>query len=58
MHDTNKYILISIYIPAIKNGKKVLCRIYREIHLVNNLKVYMLLGNDILDSEKIVLDIV
>ena len=58
MHDTNKYILISIYIPAIKDSKKVLCRIYREIYLVNNLKAYMLLSNDIIDSKKIILNIV
>ena len=58
MHDTAEYMLISIYIPVIKeDGTKVLCRIHREIHLVDNLKAHMLLGNDVIGPEKIVLDI-
>ena len=58
MHDINKYILILIYIPTIKDSKKILYRIYREIHLVNNLKAYILLGNNIIDSKKIILNII
>ena len=57
MHDTNEYVLIPMYIPATKGDKRVLCRIYREVHLVDNLKAHMLLGNDIIGPEKIVLDI-
>lgn len=52
MHDTEEYVLIPIYIPGIKkDGIKVLCRIVREIYLVENLKVYMLIGNDIVGPE-------
>ena len=58
MHDTDEYVLVPIYIPAVrKDGIKVLCRIHREIHLVDNLKAHMLLGNDIIGPEKIVLDV-
>ena len=58
MHDTAKYVLISMYISVIKEDDiKVLCRIHREIHLVDNLKAHMLLSNDVIGSKKIVLDI-
>ena len=50
MHNTNKYVLILIYIPAVKgNGIKIFYCIIREIHLVSNLKAYMLIENDIVD---------
>ena len=59
MHDTDEYILISIYIFIVKKDDiKVFCRIYKEIHFVDNLKVYMLLNNNIIGFKKIVLNIV
>ena len=57
MHDTDEYVLIPTYTPAVKDGVDILCRVFREIHLVDNLKAHMLLGNDIIGPEKIVLDI-
>ena len=57
MHDINKYILISIYIFIVKNDIKILCRIYKEIHFINNLKAYILLNNNIISFEKIVLNV-
>ena len=58
IHDTNEYILILIYIPAIKEDDiKVLYRINREIYLIDYLKVYILLGNNMIGSKKIILDI-
>ena len=57
MHDIDEYILILMYIFIVRNDIKVLCRIYKEIHLVNNLKVYMLLNNDIISLKKIVLNV-
>ena len=58
MHDIAEYILILIYISIIKkDDMKVLYRIYKEIHFVNNLKIYMLLSNDVINSKKIILDI-
>ena len=50
--------MILIYIPTIKEDNiKVLYRINREIYLVDYLKVYILLDNNIIDSKKIILDI-
>ena len=58
MHDTDEYVLIPMYIPSTKSdGTRVLCHITREVHLVDNLKAHMLLGNDVIGPERIVLDI-
>ena len=58
MHDTDEYVLVPIYIPATKDdGTEVLCRIMREIHLVDNLKANMLIGNDVIGPEQIVIDV-
>ena len=57
MYNTNEYILIPIFIPAVKDGVNVLYRIYREVYLVDNLKAYILLGNNIIRPKKIILDI-
>ena len=58
MHDIDEYILISIYIFVIKNDIKVFYRIYKKIHFVDNLKVYMLLNNNIISFKKIMLNVV
>ena len=47
-----------MYISTSKDDIKILCRIFREIYLVNNLKTYLLIDNNIIDLEKIVLDII
>ena len=57
IYNINKYILIPIYIPTIKDGVNILYRILKEIFLVDNLKVYILLGNNIIGPKRIVLDI-
>ena len=58
MHDTDQYVLTPMFISGIKgNGVNMLCRILREIHLVDNLKAHMLIGNDIVGPEGIVLDV-
>ena len=50
MYNTNKYVLILIYISAVKkNNTKIFYRIMREIHLVSNLKVYILIKNNIVN---------
>ena len=36
---------------------EVLCRIFREIHLVSDLKAHLLIDNNVIDSERIMLDI-
>ena len=58
-HNTNEYILISIYISTIKKDDiKILYRIFREIYLISNLKIHLLINNNIIDLEKIMLNIV
>ena len=58
MHDMNEYILILIYIFIVKkNDIKIFYRIYKEIHFVDNLKAYILLNNNIINFEKIVLNV-
>ena len=59
MHDINEYVLISIYISVVKKDDiKILYRIHKKIHFVDNLKAYMLLNNDIINPKKIVLNVV
>ena len=57
IHDINKYILILMYIFIVRNNIKIFCRIYKEIHFIKNLKAYILLNNNIINSEKIILNI-
>ena len=57
IHDTNEYILILIYISFIKKDDiKILYRIFKEIHLINNLKTHLLIDNNV-NLEKIMLNI-
>ncbi len=59
IYNTNKYILILIYLPTTKlDGTKVLTRILREIYLVKDLKTYILLRNNVIESKKILIDII
>jgi hypothetical protein len=57
-HEISKYIIASIYFREhfSKNEKFVREVIRRKIHLVNNLKVNMLIDNDILRSKNIFID--
>ena len=57
IHNIDKYVLILIYIPIVRDDIKVFYRIYKEIHLINNLKAHMLLNNDIINSKKIILNV-
>ena len=50
-------MLIPLYISRTRNRTKLLYRIDREIYLVSNLKVYMLIGNDIVEPEQIMLNV-
>ena len=59
IHDINEYILILIYISINKkNDIKILYRIFKEIHLINNLKIYLFIDNNIINLKKIILNIV
>ena len=57
IYNINKYVLILIFISIVKNDIKVLYYIFREVHLINDLKAYILLDNNIIKLEKIILDI-
>ena len=58
IHDIDEYILISMYISASrKDDIEILYRIFREIHLISDLKAHLLINNNIIDSERIMLDI-
>ena len=58
IYNTNEYILILIYIPDIKEDDiKVLYRIIREIHLISNLKAYILINNNIIELKQIAIDV-
>ena len=47
-----------MYISASREDDiEVLCRIFREIHLVSDLKTHLLIDNNVIDLERIVLDI-
>ena len=57
-HAIDQYAIADIYIPA-KDGQRqeVKAHIWREIHLVKELKANMLIGTDIMTPEQFVLDL-
>jgi hypothetical protein len=56
IHEIKKYVNVSIYLSS-KNDSTRLIEIHREMHLVKELKVNMLIDNDILESKNIVIDV-
>ena len=59
IYDINEYILILIYISISKKDDiKILCRIFKEIYLISNLKTHLFIDNNIIDLKKIMLNIV
>lgn len=57
-HKTDKYVLETLYFPAINNkGQQVIVCIRYELHLIDNLKVNILIGNDIISAEGITINI-
>ena len=57
IYNIDEYVLISTYIFIVKNNIKILYRIYKKIHFIDNLKAYILLNNNIINFKKIVLNI-
>ena len=50
MYKTNQYILILIYVSNVKKDDiKILYRIVKEIHLVDDFKTYMFIENNIIE---------
>ena len=53
---TEDYATISLYIPGIRDGKRVIGVITREFHVVAKVPCNILLGTDILDPEGFIID--
>ena len=51
MHKTNQYVLISIYVSDIKDDIKILYRIIKEIHLIDDFKTHIFIENNIVESK-------
>ena len=58
-HETSEYITNPLYLPAVEKdtAREVLACIHRELHVVEDLRAKMLIGNDILGPEEIVIDV-
>ena len=52
-HMTIEYVILSMYFSDQKNDVTIRAKITKKMHLVDNLKTNMLLNNDVIDSEKI-----
>jgi hypothetical protein len=55
-HQTSEYIIVIIYFTDILNNKSIRDMIRREVHLIDELKINMLIDNDILELEDIFID--
>ena len=58
MHNIDEYVLILMYLLGLKrdNNKALTC-IMREIYLINNLKINLLIRNNIIELKKIILNV-
>ena len=57
-YQTDEYIITPLYFSSTQDGNnKVLTYIRKEIHLVNNLRAKILIGNDIIAPEGFVINI-
>ncbi len=57
-HMSDEYAIASLYFPGKdKNGDAVMAKITREVHLVDDLKANMLVGNDLLGPERVTIDV-
>ncbi len=55
-HQTSEYFIVTIYFTEKLEEKSVRKLIQREVYLMNNLKINMLINNDILRAEDIFID--
>ena len=51
-HETWKYVIANIYLFDMKNDKTIISIFRRELHLIDDLKINMLINNDIMKSKK------
>ena len=55
-HSSTEFVIIKIYFSKQKNDVSTKTKIIREIHLINHLKINMLLNNDIIKSKRMIFD--
>ena len=51
-YSTDEYVILNFYISGLINSQIEIIEITAEVHLVHNLKAKLLIGIDILKSEK------
>lgn len=56
-HDSNKYAIIDFYLDNLKNEISATTYFHREVHLIDNFKVNVLIKINILDSKEFSLDL-
>ena len=56
-YKTDKFIVILVYFSYKYDAIDVLARIYRKFYLVDDLRVQILIGNNIIRLEKIIIDV-
>lgn len=47
-HETSEFVILQMYLPGQKNGQQVLTSVKREVHIVDDLRAKMLIGNAII----------
>ena len=55
-HQSANYVIVLTYFSSTKNEFFFVTLIRREMHLINHLKINMLIDNDVIDSKDIVID--
>lgn len=57
-HKTDKYVLELLYFPAIGNkGQRMIVCIYCELHIVDNLRANIFIGNNIIGTKGMMINI-
>ena len=56
-HQSSDYAIVPMYFVGVKDDNSAKALIRREVHLVDNLKTNMLIGNDVTVPESVVLDL-
>ena len=57
-HEINEYVIVLIYLLSMNFAEvNVIAFIIKELHLINELKVKMLINNDILSLKEIFINI-
>ena len=53
-----EYVTIPIYLPGIdKNGSPILVYFRKELHIIDNLRAKILIGNNIIRPEEIIINL-